>query len=88
MTWDDNLSTPVTTLRTVKDAALSPSVAEVFSALVVVVDDVRVRGTAAVLPNYPVVSLRSPAVGLGAKVSDAAHPPSTAEVSSADAVLS
>ena len=73
-----------TTLRAVKDAALSPSAEEVSSVLVVVVDGDRVRGTAAVPLNCPVASSHSPAVGLGANVSDAAHPPSTVEISSTD----
>ena len=80
-------TTLVTMLRAVEDAALSPSVVEVSSTLVVIVDGDRVRRTAAVLPNCPAASLCTPAVGLGANVSDATSLPSIVEVSSADVVV-
>ena len=60
---------------------------EVSSTLVVIVDGDRVRGAAAVLPNHPAASLCTPAVGLGANVSDATRFPSTVEGSSADVVV-
>ena len=79
--------TRLTMLRAEEDATLSPSVVEVSSTLVVIVDGDRVRGAAAVLPNRPVVSLHIPAVGLGTNVSNDTRFPSTVEGSSADVVV-